>query len=150
MHAMHDEDSEPRTMAWFNNLDLEDRVTLLAEPDAPLPPSLVVKIARGSGPVVTSAYWVANPRDESEWHLAPSVAVELARRRDHLRNWWNKLSAENQVPFVQRRNDRLPDAYRLLVMDGFGVLSTPNEKDSVEFTPIARVFLEWKARELTD
>ncbi|APE33178.1 hypothetical protein BOX37_03470 [Nocardia mangyaensis] len=133
---------------WFRILDLEDRVTLLAEPDTPLPPSLVAKIVRDHGPVVTSTTWVNNPQDEQEWHLAPMLAAELTRRRDQLLIWWDMLSAEHRALFVEHRNERLPDGYAAVVVGAFGVGTTVNEADSVEFTPIARDFLEWKAREL--
>ncbi|WP_280478881.1 hypothetical protein [Nocardia asiatica] len=52
------------------------------------------------------------------------------------------LSVENQALLVQRRNDRLPDTYGPVVIGALGALSDSTEEDSVEFTPIARVFLE--------
>ncbi len=145
---MNDDDSEERSFAWFTILDLEDRVTLLAEPGAPLPTSLVVKIVRDHGSVVASTTWVNNPQDENEWHLAPMLAAELTRRRDLLLGWWDTLSPENWALFVRQRDGRLPDGYSSVVRGALGVSSTPTEQDSVEFTPTAYVFLEWKAREL--
>ncbi|MET9030453.1 hypothetical protein ABZW96_33275 [Nocardia sp. NPDC004168] len=137
-------------LVWFSLLNLDDRVALLADPDAPLPLSLVYEITRDKARVVSDGIFTSNGSPNSTWHLTGDIARLLRGHRDRLLRWWNELPIEDQDVFINHRDGSLPESAWFLARSApSGVASTivDSTKHDVSLTPIGQVFLEWKARE---
>lgn len=136
-----DTGSTDRTMAWFFQLDLEDRAALLADPEMELPPSLVADLSEERC-VASDAVWTSQPQP-TKFRLAPSSVEQLQPRRNRLLRWWNALSADEQKLLIESRDQALPERHRAILLAGEGAASNGN--GLVEVLPMTRAFLEWQA-----
>ncbi|MEU2043579.1 hypothetical protein [Nocardia niwae] len=142
-------------MVWFSLLNLDDRVALLANPGIPLPQPLADDLRRADPAcIVGEAVWTSSPPRNAALQLAPSLQGVLATYRDLLLGWWKTLSRDDQAVFIEHRDGTLPAAYLLLAQRALGgALVGRSAGDPIDMehpvsvSPIAHVFLEWKARE---
>lgn len=138
-------------MAWFFQLNLHDRVRLLANPESDLPSSLVVELNR-AGVGVASTSWA--PHDSpTPFQLEPEAASALAKRRDALNRWWDGLPSEERSVLIENRHGVLPEHLKSVIQGGGGAvteqrLENGELKPRLYVTPMTSVFLEWKANEL--
>ncbi|MEV6258399.1 hypothetical protein AB0L97_34590 [Nocardia sp. NPDC051911] len=143
------------SMVWFSLLNLDDRVALLAEPGMPLPRSLADNLRRmDPSYVVGEAVWTANHTGNAAEQLLPSLQGVLATYRELLLKWWKTLSADDQSVFIEHRDEAVPAQYLPIAQNAVGgalvgnVAGEPIDMEQpFSISPIARVFLEWKARE---
>ncbi len=139
------------SMVWFSLLNLDDRVALLAEPGMPLPRSLADDLRRmDPSYVVGEAVWTANYTGNAAEQLLPSLQGVLATYREPLLKWWRTLSVDDQSMFIEHRDGSLPESSWDLARSAPGGMASTimdSTKREVSLTPIAQVFLEWKARE---
>ncbi|MGY5210089.1 hypothetical protein [Nocardia gipuzkoensis] len=142
-------------MVWFSLLNLDDQVALLANPGMPLPQPLADDLRRVDPTyVVGEAVWTSNPPGSAALQLAPSLQGILATYRDLLLGWWKTLSDDDQAVFIEHRDGTLPAAYLPIARRApGGALVERSAGDPIDMehpvsvSPIAHVFLEWKARE---
>jgi hypothetical protein len=117
---MTDEDD----LGWFHRLSMDDKVHLLRDPYAALPPRLIEQLVAKPG--ITGARW-ASQMSPTRWTLVPSEAAKVADQRHQLELWWHQLEPDNRAYLVQHRTEELPADYAQ--------------------APLVREFLELKARD---
>lgn len=140
---------------WFcNHLRLEDQVSLLRNPYAPLPLALADQLIRTPG--AFSGGWLSSGSDPKDCELAPPAAARLEQIRLELNGWWSSeaLTPDQRAHIVENRRGWLhkdhADAIRKADRPGiYEVHLVPDNRQPELFRlpQMLQVYVEMKATE---